>query len=90
MTPTKLTLFIIWAVMSLITTAGMNANLRASFPKLDQSPRQARQHFAFAVFIGVLPPGWVAAFFVTGFYMDGFTLNSAPFPCTGTPEIWCK
>jgi hypothetical protein len=82
-------LFPAWLAISVWNAGAYNANFRADFPDLDEDPRHARQDFTMAVLFGIAPPSIVIAPFLTGFYMDGWTLDSRPFPCTKNPEIYC-
>lgn len=81
---------ILWLAFSIGTVGFLNANLRATFPELMQSPRQAREQLAFSIGISLLPPTWFVIPFLTGFYQDGWTLTGAPLACTKNPEIWCR
>lgn len=83
----------LWATMTTITAGFSNAHLRAETPELHQSARQAAQSLAFSIGWSLFPPAWFVWPFVTGYGRDGWTLTSAPTPCTEITAIgwavWC-
>lgn len=78
-----------WLAISVWNAGAYNASLRAEFSDLDEDPRHARMDFTMSVLFGLIPQSIIVAPFMTGFYQDGWTLTSAPFPCVREPEIYC-
>jgi hypothetical protein len=80
----KLIIFVtVWMTCAALSSGFMNANFRAEFPRLLQSPRWAGMHRNESVMFGVLtgPIGLgIAALFSGGFY-DGWTLRGDAVPC---------
>lgn len=73
------------------TAGAMNADYRARFNDLAQSPREAAGNLTFALAWSAFPVvPWVIAAFDTDFYYSGWTLTRRPVPCTRDPSIWCK
>lgn len=78
-----------YLAISFLNVGAYNANLRASFHRLAEDPRHARQDFAVSILFGLAPPSIIIAPFLTGLYEDGWSLNYHPFPCDQDPKIWC-
>lgn len=64
---------VICIILSVINAGFLNANIRADIPPKDS--RMARYDLAFCVGISLIPVVWLITPFVTGFYMDGWTLS---------------
>lgn len=70
---------IVYIVAAILLNAGpTNADFRAAFPTLCTDPRWAKHNQAFAIGWGLLPPAFVLTPFMTGFYVNGWTLSGAP------------
>lgn len=81
-----------WVLCGIIAAGGTNANFRAEFQDLYESPHHAREGLGFSLLWGIVggPISLVVSFAMTGGYAGGWTLDGTPFPCTWDPEIWCK
>ncbi len=80
---------ILYIGIAIGNAGALNADLRGNTPRLHQSAREARHTLGMSIFFALMPPAVIVTPFVTGFYYNGWTLDSKPFPCTLDPEIWC-
>jgi hypothetical protein len=83
----------LWIMCAMLTSGFINANFRAEFPELLQSPRWAAIHRNQAIVFSVMtgPVGLVIAALTTGAFYDGWTLSGEAAPCTTAhPNLWCK
>jgi hypothetical protein len=74
------------------TAGAVNATFRTEFHRLDQSKYYAREDLVFSILWSAIPIfPWIITPILTGFYEDGWTLESKPFPCKEEyPDIWCQ
>lgn len=71
----KLTLVSLYLLQVPVTTGFINANLQHNACSSYPDEHRQREELAFAMFLGLMPIGWVITPFVTGFYQDGWTLS---------------
>ena len=80
-----------WLTIGFLDGGAWNAKIRAEFPDLLESPHDAHELLGESILAVILGPvAFPAIAIVTRFYSDGISYDFTPFPCTRTPEIWCK
>jgi hypothetical protein len=85
-------LAVVWLSLGLVGAGGINAENRALFANLHQSPSRAASDQSRAlIFVFFGPVSLIVGSFMTGFFYHGWSLSRATEPCTSKyPEIWCK
>ena len=63
---------VIWFVMWMVTWPALFADVQANHIKQEYADEAYRRDLGFAMGISLLPPIWIVAPFVTGFYEHGF------------------
>lgn len=66
---------VLWIILSVINAGFINASLRVDCPPKDR--REARKTLALCVGMSLIPVIWIVTLFLTGFYMDGWTLSGS-------------
>lgn len=66
-------LVVVYLCMSCFTYATLLANIRGMFPDIDRD--QCRFDMGMSALYGLLPPAWVLAPFLSGFYEHGLELS---------------
>jgi hypothetical protein len=82
----------IWVTCGVLGAGFVNANSRAEFPDLLQSPRWAAMTRNRSVIMGIFfgPFSLLGSAVITGGFYDGWTLRGEAAPCKDAPKIWCK
>ncbi len=83
---------LLWIVCGLAAAGGHNAQMRAEYPRLYQSPSFSVTRQSTALMIGIVggPISLLVTAGTSGWFYHGWTLTRQPFPCTSPyPEIWC-
>jgi hypothetical protein len=68
----RFTPLVIWAVMSTITASGTLRSLESLEYYHDVLCKSYRIDLSMAIGLSMLPPTWIVAPFMTGFYAHGF------------------
>ena len=63
---------VVYATMTVLTAGFLNANSRYGYYV---NAYHGRENLAVSFGFSLLPPTWIIAPFMTGFYQDGWTLN---------------
>lgn len=62
-----------WIILSVVNAGFINAYFRAEIRP--RGRRDARGSLAFCIGVSLVPFTWIITPFLTGFYMDGWTLS---------------